>query len=114
MKKDSIGCFFVFVAIIAVPIILWVAVDNCCETRIIRKETNNVEFVRKVLEKGYIKNNNDFDIRIKCVWIFKGETTVFIKKLKPKARIDMHISFQHGFHIYDMKGIEIGWVAFGP
>lgn len=59
---------------------------------------------------GWIENTNDFPVRIKEVWIYRGETTVWINIFLPNQKIEQFISQQHGFHIYTLDGIEIGWI----
>ena len=60
---------------------------------------------------GYIKNIGSEPIRIKSVWVFKGETTQYIKVFKPNEIRKQYISYQNSFYILDPKtGAEIGIV----
>lgn len=59
---------------------------------------------------GWIKNTKDFPVRIKQVWIFRGETTEWIEVFEPGQIRHQFISHQHGFHIYNTNGVEIGWL----
>ncbi|MFA5070099.1 MAG: hypothetical protein WC528_02355 [Patescibacteria group bacterium] len=59
---------------------------------------------------GWIKNTNSYPVRIKEVWIFKGETTDWIDVFQPGEQRPQYISGQHGFHIYTLDGIEVGWI----
>jgi len=61
-------------------------------------------------KKGWIRNDNDFPVRIKQVWIFKGETTQWIKIFQPGEIYHQYISHQHGWHVYTIDGVEIGWI----
>ncbi len=59
---------------------------------------------------GWIQNTNSFPVRIKEVWIFRGENTLWIKVFQPGEKLGQFISHQHGFYIYDLNGIEMGWI----
>jgi hypothetical protein len=60
--------------------------------------------------QGWIQNNNSNLVRVKQVWIFNGETTQWIKELKPGEKIDEYIDPQHGFYVLTKEGGEIGWI----
>jgi|GEM_PF-5670042 len=59
---------------------------------------------------GWIKNVNPFPVRVKQVWIFQGETTKWVEVLQPNEEIPLYVSHQHGFHVYSLDGVEIGWI----
>lgn len=59
---------------------------------------------------GWIQNNNSYPVRIKRVWIFRGETTEWINVFQPGEKRLQYISHQHGFHIYLLDGTEVGWI----
>src|SRR3989344_696157 len=59
---------------------------------------------------GWIQNTNSFPVRIKQVWIFRGETTDWLDVFQPGEKRPQYISHQHGFHIYSLEGAEIGWI----
>lgn len=59
---------------------------------------------------GWIKNTNDFPVRVKNVWQFRGETTKWIHTFQPGEIKRQYISHQHGFYILTLDGIEIGWI----
>lgn len=61
---------------------------------------------------GSITNMNNFPVRIRQVWIFKGETTQWVKVFEPYETKIQSISYQHGWHIYTLDGIEIGWLRY--
>lgn len=59
---------------------------------------------------GWIQNTNPFPVRIKQVWIFRGETTQWIDVFQSGDKQPQYISHQHGFYIYSLDGVEIGWI----
>ncbi len=59
---------------------------------------------------GWIENTNPFPVRIKQVWIFRGEFTEWINEFQPGEKKHQYISHQHGFYIYSLDGAEIGWI----
>ena len=62
-------------------------------------------------ENGYIKNTNDYPVRVKQVWRFKGENTLWIKVFQPGEVKKQYMSHQYGFYICDLEGTEIGYIA---
>lgn len=60
--------------------------------------------------EGWIRNDSGETLRIKQVWIFRGETTEWLLVFKPGQKKQQYISPQHGFHVYNMDGVEIGWI----
>jgi len=60
---------------------------------------------------GWIKNENDFPVRIKNIsWITTNEVG-WIKVFQPnEISHQLLVGRQHGFHIYTLEGVEIGWV----
>lgn len=60
---------------------------------------------------GWIQNTNSYPVRIKQVWIFHGEATKWIDAFQPGEKRQQYISHQHGFHIYTLDGVEIGWIC---
>jgi hypothetical protein len=91
-----------------------------CET--VQQERANTEresygvVVRGYLSKGSIINNNDFTVQIQAVWVFQGESTIFVRYLKPHGAIFMeNISHQHSFYIRDSTGVRLlGFVGGDP
>lgn len=57
---------------------------------------------------GTVKNTNKFPVTIKCVYIFKGEETVYIKEFQPKEIHKQYISHQLGYYIIQ-DGKETGY-----
>jgi hypothetical protein len=60
---------------------------------------------------GWIQNTTSNTLRVKAVWIFRGETTQWIRELKPTEKMKAYISNQHGFHVYTLDGAEIAWIT---
>lgn len=63
-------------------------------------------------EKGWIENTNSYPVRVRRVWQYYGERTESINRLEPGAKLMLDkISHQHGFYIYTMDGVLVGWIS---
>jgi hypothetical protein len=60
-------------------------------------------------EEGWIKNTNQFPVRIKKVFIYKAEETLWIKKLNPGQIIKDNVHGNHRYYIYD-NSAEVGFI----
>ena len=60
--------------------------------------------------KNQITNISNHTLRLKLIWQFKGEETVWIKKLKPNETIKQKLDKQHALYIMNLKGVEIGFI----
>lgn len=62
--------------------------------------------------EGSINNKNDFPIIVRSVWQFRGETTQWVKELRPNESITIIKSDpQDAFYIYNKKtGRLIGFI----
>lgn len=60
---------------------------------------------------GYIVNENSFEVGVRKVWQFRGETTMEFRILKPGERWEFEGGGSHqiGYHIFN-KEVEIGWL----
>lgn len=63
---------------------------------------------------GWIKNTNDFPVRVKRVWISKGESTQSIDVLAPGEVHSLFVSHRHGFYVTTLDGVEIAWIRPNP
>lgn len=59
---------------------------------------------------GWIKNTNDFPVRVKHIWRGKGEFTQWIKVFQPGEIIDQEIRSSSRFYVLTMAGGEIGFI----
>jgi len=59
---------------------------------------------------GYIQNTNQVPVRVKQVWAFRGETTIWLKVFQPEEKQAQYVSNQNRFYVYDMNGVEIGFI----
>lgn len=52
-------------------------------------------------EPGKLINLNDFPVRIRCVFQHKGESTLWIKILKPKSELKINqVNYHNAYYIY--------------
>jgi hypothetical protein len=59
---------------------------------------------------GWIENTNKYAVRIRHVWQFNGETTLWINRIEPGERLQIgDAGAQNGFYIYTMDGVMVGW-----
>jgi len=63
-------------------------------------------------KEGRLENTNEFPVRIRRVWQFHGERTLSINSLRAGATLEIgYVSHQHGFYIYTMDGVLVGWLS---
>jgi len=94
----------------AVLFVLSIALTSCTRRPTLWKK-HGVLIKETSVGKGYIQNLNPFTIRVKKVWIFKGESTDSINLLKTREKQQLSfISHQHGFYFYTLDGIEFGYI----
>lgn len=59
---------------------------------------------------GRIENTNNFPVRVKKVWQFRGEETKWIKILNPGQSIPDFVGHRNGYYIFSISGQELGFV----
>ena len=62
---------------------------------------------------GYVENTNKFPVRVKEVKVYshEGECTEWLKVFQPGERVDLYINSEPDrFYVYDMNGVEIGFI----
>ena len=61
---------------------------------------------------GYIKNTNEFPVRVKKVTIrpHDGECTDWLKVFQPGEEVDLRIDLGSKFYVYNMNGVLIGFI----
>jgi hypothetical protein len=109
--KSSVTAFF---ACIFIPIIAG------CSSRIENVQYDNGGVVVSGYNsEGYIKNTNEFPVRIECVEYASNDAHSFrpqwIKEFKPGETLKQYIvggnkPYKQRFFVYDMNGAKIGLV----
>ena len=123
MKSVS-NLLFATVAFSALGIV-WVALDMSAPSYLKNHElrTTSTGFSRVTLRTnfnplpkswdrwyGTIHNGYHDVITIKQVWQFKGETTEHVHTLGVGRNCEVVFGHQSAFHVYDAKGVEVGFI----
>ena len=59
---------------------------------------------------GSVTNTRPFPVRIRQVWVCRGESTTAVYVLAPGEQRPLGcVTLGTGFHVYSLDGIEIGW-----
>jgi len=102
----DIGCFSFCIALTVTVVLLC----SLCSDNEPRKPVKWESAGVVISSEGWMKNTNDHPVRIKHVYIFRGEETKWFKVLQPGQRIGQSIYHQYGFYILTMDGVEIGYI----
>jgi hypothetical protein len=93
-------------------------VVGCSEDAATRTNSSTVQTSEGVVlhgcgsGSGWIQNTNVYPVRVRRVWRFRGEGTQSINQLAPGAKYVLsRISYRHGFYIYLMDGVLVGWIS---
>ncbi len=100
----SVKGYFIFITFLGLSIFGMKYYGEMHEEK--RKEyiyvKNNIE-IKGYNTQGHVKNIGNKPIKIKCVWVFRGESTQYIKIFKPNESKKQYISNQHAFYVLDIE-----------
>ena len=60
---------------------------------------------------GWVKNNNNFSVRIRKVYARNwGEQSRWVETFTPSEKYKIYVERHNAFYIYDMEGVIIGYI----